>query len=177
MGGTVVAGMAAGHTEHHTHDIVAVPEQHSTHSIVVHAPVAATADAAHTLTMLSSMHSAPPQTCLKTALETSECLAAVLHQARLEAAPVHGAVEAGSAWRTDHQRLEGPPHYSVAVRRSTGADIACRKETAAGIARRLQEGVAGVDGIALLAPGHRLEEVEGAVEGPSRLIRRRRGSA
>ena len=67
-------------------DTVVVPGQHSKPPTALLAPVAATADAARTLAMPSSMRSARLQTCLQTAPETSEYPAAVLQPADLEEA-------------------------------------------------------------------------------------------
>ena len=68
----------------HNPGTVVVPGQRSLPPTALLAPVAATADAAHTLAMLSSTRSAHLQTCLQIAPETSEYPAAVLQLANLE---------------------------------------------------------------------------------------------
>ena len=85
--GIAVAEKAAARTvQCHNPDSVVVPEQHSTPPTALLAPVAATADAAHTLATPSSTHSAHLQTCSQIAPETSEYPAAVLQLADLEEA-------------------------------------------------------------------------------------------
>ena len=99
----------------HNPDTVVVPGQRSKPPTAWLVPVAATADAARTLAMLSSTRSAHLQTCLQIAPETSEYPAAVLQLATLEEEDACDApgqrsaagcrAEAGVVKQSDHRQL------------------------------------------------------------------------
>lgn len=141
-----VADKAAAHTVHcHIPGTAVAPGQHSTPPTALPAPVAATADVVRTLAMPSSMHSAHPQTCLQTAPETSECLAAVLQLADLEEGRAYDALdqqdaagcraEAGVVKLSDHHLLVEYLRWCHAVGRSVDGGTADHTETAVETAR------------------------------------------
>lgn len=109
--------------------------------------------------MPSSMRSAHAQTCLQTAPETFECLAAALQLACLEEAHACGAPEqrqvaeslakAGMV-NSDHPQLAELLCWWHAVARSADADTVTRMETVVEAARRPEVVEAEAGGIARL---------------------------